>query len=144
MHRFLNAAKGIYCEHFQEQWEEFLQPAVYSDNVSLISGVGDISPFFLVFGRNAPFPETIALDLPPHPLPQDLYARHLVSRMKEAFMRFNAMKSDLRLQQRDLYNSQARTSHIRAGKVVKIRKHHCSSAQTGLASRFIRNFEGPY
>ena len=25
-----------------------------------------------------------------------------------------------------------------------MRKHHYSSAQTGLASRFIRNFEGPY
>ena len=25
-----------------------------------------------------------------------------------------------------------------------MRKHHCSSAQTGLAPRFIRNFEGPY
>ena len=79
VHRFLNAAIGIYCEHFQEQWEEFLQPAVYSHNVSPISGVSDISPFFLVFGRNAPSPETIALDLPPHPLPWDLYAKHIVS-----------------------------------------------------------------
>ena len=96
MHRFLNAAIGICCEHFQEQWEEFLQPAVYSHNVSPISGVGDIGPFFLVFSRNALSPETIALDLPPHPLPQDLYAKHLVSRMNEAFMRFNTIKSDLR------------------------------------------------
>ena len=41
--------------------------------------VGDISPFFFwSFGRNAPSPETIDLDVPPHPLPQDLYAKHLV------------------------------------------------------------------
>ena len=64
--RMHNAAIGI----FQEQWEEFLQPAAYSHNVSPVSGVGDIGPFFLVFGRNATSPETIALDLPPHPLPQ--------------------------------------------------------------------------
>ena len=25
-HRFLNSALGIYCEHHQEQWEEYLQP----------------------------------------------------------------------------------------------------------------------
>ena len=118
MHRFLNAAIGIYCEHFQEQWQEFLQPAVYSHNVSSISGVADIGPFFLVFVRNAPSLETIALDLPPHPLPQDLYVKHFVSRMKEAFMRFNAIKSDLCHQRRDLYNSQARTLHIPDGKVV--------------------------
>ena len=121
MHRFLNATIDIYCEHFQEQWEEFLQPAVYSHNVSPVSGVGDISPLFMVLGRNAPSPETIALDLPPHPLPQDLYAEYLVSRMKE---RFNAIKSDLRRQQRDLYNSQARTLHIPDGKIVHMRKHH--------------------
>ena len=42
------------------------------------------------------------------------------------------------------HNSQARTLHIPDGKVVHMRKHHYSSAQTGLASRFIRNFEGPY
>ena len=83
VHRFLNATIGIYCEHFQEQWEEFLQQEVNSHNLSPISGVSDISPFFLVFGRNA---ETIALDLPPHPLPQDLYDKRLVSQMKEAFI----------------------------------------------------------
>ena len=98
----------------------------------------------MVFGRNALSPETIALDLPPHPLPQDLYAKHLVSRMKGPFMRFNAINSDLRRQQRDLYNSQAHTLHIPDGNVVYMRKHHYSSAQTGLASRFIRNFEGLY
>ena len=64
--------------------------------------------------------------------------------MKEAFIRFNAIKSDLCRQQCDLYNSQARTLHIPDGNVVHMRKHHYSSAQTGLASRFIRNFEGPF
>ena len=87
---------------------------MYSHNVSSISSVDDISPFFLVFGRNAPSPEIIALGLPPHPLSQDLYAKHLVSQMKEPFMRLNAIKSDLHRQKRDLYNSQARTfTHTR-------------------------------
>ena len=69
-HRFLNAALGIYCEHYQEQWEEFLQPAVYAHNVTPISGTSNISPF-LVYGRDAPSPETISLQLPPilyHPI----------------------------------------------------------------------------
>ena len=42
------------------------------------------------------------------------------------------------------YNSQARTLHIRDDKVVYMRKHHYSSAQTGLACHFMRNFEVPY
>ena len=29
-HWFLNSALGIFCEHQQEKWEQFLQPAVYS------------------------------------------------------------------------------------------------------------------
>ena len=112
VHRFLNAAIGICCAHFQEQWEEFLQPAVYSHNVSPISGVGDISQFFWSSVEMFRLLKQLLLDLPPHPLPQDLYAKHLVSRMKEAFISFNAIKLDLRRQQRDLYNSQARTLHI--------------------------------
>ena len=63
VHRWLNAAVGI-CEKYQERWEEFLQPAVYAQNVSPIPGTGQISPFFLVFGCNAPSPEVITLDLP--------------------------------------------------------------------------------
>ena len=35
-HRFLNASLGIYCEHQQEKWEEYLQPAVYAHNTSLL------------------------------------------------------------------------------------------------------------
>ena len=69
-HRFLNSALSIFCEHQQEKWEQFLQPAVYSHNVSPISGTSNITPFFLVFGHDAPSPETISLDLPFHPLPQ--------------------------------------------------------------------------
>ena len=40
-----------------------MQPAVYAHNVSPIPGTGQISPFFLVFGRNAPSPEVITLDV---------------------------------------------------------------------------------
>ena len=32
-HQFLNSAFGIFCEHHQEKWEQFLQPAVYSHSV---------------------------------------------------------------------------------------------------------------
>ena len=81
VHRWLNTAIGIYCEKYQERWEEFLQPAVYAHNVSPIPGTGQISPFFLVFGRNAPSPEVITLDLPVETLPRSTYAEQLVSRI---------------------------------------------------------------
>ena len=56
-HRFLNSALGIFCEHQQGKWEQFLQPAVYSHNVSPISGTTNITPFFSVFGHDAPSPQ---------------------------------------------------------------------------------------
>ena len=40
VHRWLNAAVGVYCEKYQERWEEFPQPAVYAHNVSPIPGTG--------------------------------------------------------------------------------------------------------
>ena len=63
-HRYLNSALGIYCEKYQHLWEDYLQPAVYSHNVTPIPGTHDLSPFFLNFGRHAPSPEVITLELP--------------------------------------------------------------------------------
>ena len=122
VHRFLNAAMGIYCEHSQSRWEEFLQPAVYAHNTSPISGTSDIFPFFLVFGRTAPSPETLSFDLPPHYLPADHYAQKLLHNMIAAHTRFSQIKSDLRLRQRKLYDSSARDIHVAEGKLVFLRK----------------------
>ena len=113
-HRFLNAALGIYCEHYQEQWEEFLQPAVYAHNVTSISGTSNISPFFLVYGRDAPSMETISLQLPSIPLPGDHYAKQI--------LRFTQVKADLRRQQCDIYDTKARHISIPDGKIVYMHK----------------------
>ena len=142
VHRFLNAALGICCEHKQEKWEEYLQPAVYSHNVSPIAGTQDITPFFLVFGREAKSPETVSLELPAHPLPAEVYAQDLTKRLAEAHKEFGRIKADLRRYQRDYYDSNARILTIPDGKIVYMRKDH-SPSQKGLATCFIRNFEGP-
>ena len=122
IHQFLNSALGIFCEHQQEKLEQFLQPAVYSHDVSPISRTTNITPFFLVFGHDAPSPETISFDLPVHPLPPDHYAKHMLSRMQVAHQRFSQIKSDLRHHQTDIYDRKARFLEIPSGKVVYIRK----------------------
>ena len=78
-HRFLNAALGIYCDRQQEKWEEYLQFAVYAHNTSPISGISNITPFFLVFGQDALSLESISLALPPKPLPPNHYAKYIIS-----------------------------------------------------------------
>ena len=143
VHRFLNSAIGIYCERNQEMWDEYLQPAVYAHNTSPISGISDVTPFFLVFGRKALSPETIAMQMPASSLPADHYAHNLVAKMKEAHTHFQQIKSDLRRHQRELYDLSSRDLHIPEGKLVYMRKDNISS-QAGKASRFIRNFDGPY
>ena len=82
--------------HYQHRWEDFLQPAVCAHNTSHISGTSDITPFFLVFGRGAPSPETLSLQLPPDTLPADHYAQQLIARMKDAQDNFSNIKFDLR------------------------------------------------
>ena len=47
--RYLNSALGIYCEKYQHLWEDYLQPAVYSHNVTSIPGTRPLSPFLLNF-----------------------------------------------------------------------------------------------
>ena len=143
VHRFLNSALGIFCEKQQERWEEFLQSAVYSHNTSPISGITDITPFFLVFGRNAPSPETVSLDLPPLNLSPDHYAYNLVQRMKDAHTLCFSIKSDLRRRQRELYDLTSRDITVPDGKLVYMRKESHSSI-SGQKPRFLRNFDGPF
>ena len=140
VHRWLNTAIGIYCEKYQE----FLQPAVYAHNVSPIPGTGQISPFFLVFGRNAPSPEVLTLDLPVETLPRSTYAEQLVSRMQEAQKQFNSIKADTKRIQREYYDKSSRELHIPEGKQVYVRRPPPSSQPKGSATRFIRRFDGPY
>ena len=121
-HRFLNSALGVFCEHQQEKWEQVLQPAVYSHNVSTISGTTNITSFFLVSGRDAPSPETISLYLPVKQLPPDHYAKHMLSRMQIAHHRFTIIKSDLSRHQKEVYDCKARFLAIPPGKVVYIQK----------------------
>ena len=128
----MNAAVGIYCEKYQEHWEEFLQPAVYAHKVSPIPGTGQISPFFLVFGRNALSPEVITLDVPVETLSRSTYAEQLVSRMCEAQKLFNSIKADMK------------RTHIAEGKQVYVRRPPPSSQPKGSATRFIRRFDGPH
>ena len=112
-------------------------------NVSPISGTTNITPFFLVFGRDAPSPETISFDLPVNPLPPDHYARHLLSRMKVAHQQFSQVKSDLRRHQKEVYDRKARFLAIPPGKIVYVRKEP-QTHKPGMATRFLRSFDGPF
>ena len=144
VHRWLNAAIGIYCKKYQERWEEFLQPAVYAHNVSPIPGTGQMSPFFLVFGRIAPSPEVITLDLPVESISRSTYAEQLVSRMREAQKQFNSIKADMKRTQREYYDKSSRELNIAEGKQVYVRRPPPSSQPKGSATPFIRRFDGPY
>ena len=137
----VSSALGIFCEHQQEKWEQFLQPAVYSNNVSPISGTTNITPFFLVFGHDARSPEKISLDLPVKSLPPDHYAKHMLSRMQIAHHRFTIITSDLRRHQKEVYDRKARFMDILPDKVVYIRKKPQTS-KTGEATRFLHTFDG--
>ena len=142
-HRFLNASLGIYCEQQLAKWEDYLQPAVYVHNTSPISGVSDVIPFFLVIGPDAPSPETIPLELSPKPLPPDHYAKHIVSHMRDAHKQFSQIKADSHGTQQEIYNTKARILSIPDGKIVYIRNDSRFRIR-GQATRFIRNFDGPY
>ena len=114
---------------------------MYAHNVSPIPGTGQISPFFLVFGRNAPSPEAITLDLPVETLSRSAYAEQLVSRMCEAQKLFNSTKADMKRSQREYYDKSSRDKA--EGKQVYVRPPP-SLQPKGSVTRFIRRFDGPY
>ena len=61
VHRCINSAPGIFCENHQNDWEQFIQPATYVHNISPIPGSKELSPFFLLFGRDALSLDAISL-----------------------------------------------------------------------------------
>ena len=68
VHRFLNSTPAIFASKWQKHCENYLQPTVYSHNTLTIDGTNGITPFFLMFGRNATSSETVALQLPNQPI----------------------------------------------------------------------------
>ena len=144
VHRWLNAAVGIYCETYQERWEEFRRPAVYAHNVSPIPGTGQISPFFLVFGRNAPSPEVNSLEMPVETLSRNNHAEKVVSRMCQAKKPVLQHRSRYGVKQREYYDKSSRELNIAKGKQVYVRRPPPCSQPKGSATRFIRRFDGPY
>ena len=135
-HHYLNSALGIYCEKYQHLWEDYLQPAVYSHNVTPIPGTHDLSPFCLNSGRHAPSPEVITLDLPSQQVSRNQYATHLVSCFSTSHKHLQEIKSNLHQLQRENYDSVSRNLEIPVGKTVYVGKPPASSDR-GKTTRFL-------
>ena len=69
-----------FCKKYQESWEDYLQAATYVHNVTPIAGTDRIDPFLLVFGRQAPSPEVLSLELPPEEVSHSKYAAQLLAK----------------------------------------------------------------
>ena len=96
-----------------------------------------------MFGRDAPTPETLSLQLPPDVLPADPYAQELIAKMKDEQENFSTIKSALCFHQRELYDAASCDLHIPDGKLVYVQKD-CLPSGSNKVSHFIRNYDGPY
>ena len=130
VHRWLNSALGTYFEKHQQHWEDFLQSATYAHSTSPIPGTDNVTPFFLVFGRHAPFPEVLSFDMPPAPLSQSSYAKTLIKRSNEARKSFDRIKADLKRTQREYYDINSRDLHVPDGKRSYVRLPPPSSTES--------------
>ena len=96
VHHWINSAPGIFCENHQNDWEQSIQVATYVHNISPIPGSKELSSFFLGFGRDVLSPDTISLQLPKENVSADLYASHLLHRLKSARTEYEQIKADLK------------------------------------------------
>ena len=144
VHRFLNCTLAIFASKWQKQWEDYLQPTVYSHNTSMIDGTDGITPFLLMFGRHATSPKTVALQLPSEPISSNEYAEHLPQRIHKAHKLFSSIKVDLRRQQRDYYDLRARSRDFEVGQQVLVQKPPPLNVEKGSATKLIRRYAGPY
>ena len=87
-------------------------------NVTPIAGTYRIDPFLLVFGRRAPSPEVLSLELSLEEISHSKYDAQLIAKMHETQKRFNQIKADLKRSQKDVYDRSCRDLHIPEGKKV--------------------------
>ena len=90
-------------------------------NVTPFAGTDRRDPFLLVFGRRAPSPGVLPLELPPE------YAAQLIAKMHETQKRFNQIQADLERSQKDVYDRPCRDLHISKGKSLR----EASTGKTG-------------
>ena len=93
VHRFLNAALGIFCEKHQTNWETVLQVVTYSHNVSPIPTSTNLDPFLLNFCCHAPPPKKIDIQMSINLISQDEFAINLIENLKQVHLVFNILKA---------------------------------------------------
>ncbi len=109
-----------------------------------IDGTDGITPFFLMFGRNATSPETVAVQLSNQPIDKNDYAKYLVQRITEAHKLFCSIKKYFRRRQRDYYDLSANPREFTVGQEVLVRKPPPSNVEKGSATKLIKRYAGPY
>ena len=70
VHHFLNDSISMYVTKFAREWDLWLQAATFVHNMSVISGTDQLTPFYLVNGRNAVMPNDVVF-APFFSLPRD-------------------------------------------------------------------------
>ena len=118
----------------------------FTHNVSPIPGMDKLSPFFLIFGRHAPSPETFTLQLalPSKSLSQQTYVENQVSRLSDAKKEFDRIKADLQRSQQERYDQNAHNLQVHDGMRVCVHRPPPSAQPQGLSPRFRRCFDGPF
>ena len=97
VHRFLNDSISMYVTKFACEWDLWLQAATFVHNTSVISGTDQLTPFYLVYGRNAIMPNDVAF-APFFSLPLDqlTYAQELTMHFSKAGDIFSSVTKALK------------------------------------------------
>ena len=127
----------------QSDWDQYLQPVMYAYRRSLHDTTQD-TPFFLMFGRDAPSPADVANGVTLRTDgPVDLieWRSRLVTTIRDAHAKATAAIQQRQLQQKDEYDQRHRPQHFNVGEQVM---RYNPAVKKGLSAKLSSLWHGPY
>ena len=123
IHCFLNDSISMYVTKFAREWDLWLQAATFVHNTSVISGTDQLTPFYLVYGRNAVMPNDVAY-APFFSLPRDqlTYAQELTMRLSKARDIFSSVTKELKQRRKEYYDLGRKVQTFQIGDYVLVKR----------------------
>ena len=146
VHRFLNDSISMYVTKFARKCDLWLQAATFVHNTSVISGTDQLTPFYLVYGRNAVMPNDVAF-APFFSLPRDqlTYAQELTMRLSKARDIFSSVTKELKQQRKEYYDLGRKVQTFPVGDYVLVRRPpRLNKGNNELAIKWLPKWDGPY
>lgn len=152
IHRFINALLSIYVTRSRNptQWDDQLAVVDFAFNSTPIEDMEGLTPFMITRGYNPRFPFDVVTSLPKQRISPMVYARTLMSALKQTHDLVNSIIKELKEQSQHRADLMYRHNDLNVGDAVLLQRPRDSltmrldEAPQTISDRLIMRNDGPF